>query len=106
MKNDYPIDSNFLQKKLNFLFLPTKIQISFHICNIPAIDFCYKINRNSHRVLQRGGCNIQVLQVLSCLEGNTMSNRGAYSTKERMPSDRTYRHLYQPGGLYLIDVYL
>ena len=24
----------------------------------------------------------------NCLEGNTMSNRGAYSTKERMPSDR------------------
>ena len=23
----------------------------------------------------------------NCLEGNTMSNRGAYSTKERMPSD-------------------
>ena len=30
----------------------------------------------------------QVMQVLNCLEGSTMSNRGAYSTKERMPSDR------------------
>ena len=29
-----------------------------------------------------------LLQVRNCLEGNTMSNRGAYSTKERMPSDR------------------
>ena len=26
--------------------------------------------------------------IANCLEGNTMSNRGAYSTKERMPSDR------------------
>ena len=26
--------------------------------------------------------------VKNCLEGNTISNRGAYSTKERMPSDR------------------
>ena len=25
---------------------------------------------------------------MNCLEGNTMSNRGAYSTKERMPSDK------------------
>ena len=30
---------------------------------------------------------IQVSQVKNCLEGNTMSNRGAYSTKERMPSE-------------------
>ena len=30
----------------------------------------------------------QVVQVQNGLEGNTMSNRGAYSTKERMPSDR------------------
>ena len=30
----------------------------------------------------------QVVHVQNCLEGNTMSNRGAYSTKERMPSDR------------------
>ena len=29
----------------------------------------------------------------NCLEGNTMRNRGAYSTKERMPSDS--KHLYQ-----------
>ena len=50
MKNHYPIDSNFFAKKLNFMFLPTKIQYSFHICNIPAIDFCNKTNRNSHRV--------------------------------------------------------
>ena len=28
----------------------------------------------------------------NCLEGNTMSNRGAYSTKERMPSDRNYHY--------------
>ena len=28
----------------------------------------------------------------NCLEGNTMSNRGAYSTKERMPSDRRQSH--------------
>jgi hypothetical protein len=27
-------------------------------------------------------------EVRNCLEGNTMSNRGAYLTKERMPSDR------------------
>ena len=26
--------------------------------------------------------------IANCLEGNTMSNRGAYSTKDRMPSDR------------------
>ena len=31
---------------------------------------------------------IQVSEVQNCLKGNTMSNRGAYSTKERMPSDR------------------
>ena len=31
---------------------------------------------------------MQVSQVMNCLEGNTISNRGAYSTKERMPSDR------------------
>ena len=29
-----------------------------------------------------------ISQEKNCLEGNTMSNRGAYSTKERMPSDR------------------
>ena len=28
------------------------------------------------------------LVISNCLEGNTMRNRGAYSTKERMPSDR------------------
>ena len=27
------------------------------------------------------------LVISNCLEGNTMRNRGAYSTKERMPSD-------------------
>ena len=27
-----------------------------------------------------------VAKYRNCLEGNTMSNRGAYSTKERMPS--------------------
>ena len=31
---------------------------------------------------------IQVPQTQNCLEGNTMSNRGAYSKKERMPSER------------------
>ena len=50
MKNDYPKWENFSKKVLNFWFSPTKIQYSFHICNIPAIDFCNKTNRNSHRV--------------------------------------------------------
>ena len=30
---------------------------------------------------------VQVFVSSECLEGNTISNRGAYSTKERMPSD-------------------
>ena len=45
---------------------------------------------------------IQVSGVLNCLEGNTMSNRGAYSTKERMPSDIESPSTNQPGRLYLI----
>ena len=40
--------------------------------------------------------------VRNCLEGNTMRNRGAYSTKERMPSDIEPPSTNQPGRLYLI----
>ena len=39
------------------------------------------------------------LVISNCLEGNTMRNRGAYSTKERMPSPPSTN---QPGRLYLI----
>ena len=40
--------------------------------------------------------------VRNCLEGNTMRNRGAYSTKERMPSVLEPPSTNQPGRLYLI----
>ena len=42
------------------------------------------------------------LVISNCLEGNTMRNRGAYSTKERMPSDIEPPSTNQPGRLYLI----
>ena len=42
------------------------------------------------------------LVISNCLEGNTMRNRGAYSTKERMPSDIDPPSTNQPGRLYLI----
>ena len=42
------------------------------------------------------------LVISNCLEGNTMRNRGAYSTKERMPSDIERPSTNQPGRLYLI----
>ena len=42
------------------------------------------------------------LVICNCLEGNTMRNRGAYSTKERMPSDIEPPSTNQPGRLYLI----
>ena len=43
------------------------------------------------------------LVIRICLEGNTMRSRGAYSTKERMPSDIESPSTDQPGRLYLID---
>ena len=46
------------------------------------------------------------LVISNCLEGNTMRNRGAYSTKERMPSDIDPPSTNQPGRLYLIGVVL
>ena len=42
------------------------------------------------------------LVISNCLEGNTMRNRGAYSTKERMPSVLEPPSTNQPGRLYLI----
>ncbi len=42
------------------------------------------------------------LVIRICLEGNTMRNRGAYSTKERMPSDIERPSTNQPGRLYMI----
>ena len=45
---------------------------------------------------------ILLSQVGNCLEGNTMSNRGAYSTKERMPSDSKRTIYNKPERLYLI----
>ena len=46
------------------------------------------------------------LVIRICLEGNTMRNRGAYSTKERMPSDIERPSTNQPGRLYLIGCVL
>ena len=49
---------------------------------------------------------IQFSQVLNCLEDSTMSNRGAYSTKERMPSDSKQQLHFLPGRQYLITYVL
>ena len=44
--------------------------------------------------------------IANCLEGNTMSNRGAYSTKERMPSDRTAAAIFpsREGCTWLVRI--
>ena len=50
---------------------------------------CQKSNKSSNSFyILRFTIKFHTISLENCLEGNTMSNRGAYSTKERMPSDR------------------
>ena len=56
--------------------------INYNECYINlAFFFAYSVFRKEL---------MSVSEVPNCLEGNTISNRGAYSTKERMPSDRKH----------------
>ena len=57
--------------------------INYHECyiNLAFIFFAYSVCRKEL---------MSVSEVPNCLEGNTISNRVAYSTKERMHSDRKH----------------
>ena len=56
----------------------------------------------SARIFSKDFKILASLVISNCLEGNTMRNRGAYSTKERMPSVLETPSTNQPGRLYLI----
>ena len=51
---------------------------------MPFYPTMYMFVQNSKKIIHS---DFEITKVRDCLEGNTISNRGAYSTKERMPSD-------------------